>query len=1347
MTKIDDKRQHILNLLQKKNDDPYNKQLLVQFIQEGVDYFLDINLEKHQQHFLCSHKYVNIVVELFPALVVEEKNFIIFRNLLESHLTKCFDCVEAIYIGIKELYKRYKAIYVTDSEIKNTEIFFESLRKWQIKRIKASLTKVAKFKGKINTNTYGNSSSSSYEIYLPIIFDLLLNSKYFQNSNINELFTSILTFLQQQGSFFKLTYRYLPGMLLSALHENQEVRQWAWTSFQTINYELRVKEFKFYEFDVVMNGALQKLVNFGDKQGSKYPFTKNIVEFWKGFRKILSRLENEILYDDSCLKYDIKEIFYTHWKNCTYNQGPLLIELLKALNILLKKLGQDLWTNHGHWKIKILDVFESSNFHVLTITHSKKKFLLAWIQPYIISIISSNTFLTILEKVLDILMKESQKSDCDDGYRIVCYDMILMIVLQTLSKNGLVHYTFYRNYASRSSKFRTLFDNVMLRFSYEDINRNMRSLGMSGMKETLLKKLKEVQRGRNVKYPKRQVRLIETPQNNTKDHWMERFQRQKDNEARLTPNLNPLYKKILSFEFTISSEIPPDTYLRDYETIPTTFSSARHYVQIFEPLLILECWHLCNSKKKVNDHAKFVIFVNDICMVDDFIDVSFHCEEHDLNRLSENDLLYIRYEPSEKDSVQYNIPLIQSIAIFKNQKFLLHLNESSHNVRRFLFKGSKWMAHRIMSLTSIIREYAALIAMHKFSLKGQILSPRASIVSSSAQKIKFYKNNYHINEHQAEIIGNILENDCGFSLIQGPPGSGKSEMIISLISALRDSSNFQGKILVCAPSDSAINILLNKFKDGTGNDIRVNIICLGDSVPNLNVSLDFWAEKMMFDIKGNSSRDLLYYRRKVLEKADVICSTLIESGNEILSTTDIYFNTIIIDDATQAIELSSLIPLKYNPKRVILIGDPRQLPPVISSKFVMQFSYDKSLFARIQKNSPSSTNQLTIQYRMHPEISKFPSQFFYDSLIKDADCLLQKRNQPWHQGQFFSPYRFFDVNEIIIENDLTCDNAEAKIIAKACKRLIKDFHQVDFDGQIGIIVSDKDQKFNILREFTRDTVIELEIDTLDTFQGREKDIIILSCFCPCKENNIGFLNDSKGLNVALTRAKCSLWIFGSSNTLVHNDSWKSLIEDAKNRGCYTEASEGMFYVVEENDDVFDEISLSMEEDEDDMFIEIQDDDMSSILEDSEKIVELKDNMENDEPNDRLTLPSGVFARLNDSVPTGEVSRYFSHPPDHSHCDWRPVHHQRHFQINDNYKNHYQNPYNYRNHFPIDDNHRQRVNNSRRNKYPRVERESTERSRSPIKNDVQDNKRDRSSSPEEGPSRHRRFHNERNYNRT
>jgi superfamily I DNA and/or RNA helicase len=350
-----------------------------------------------------------------------------------------------------------------------------------------------------------------------------------------------------------------------------------------------------------------------------------------------------------------------------------------------------------------------------------------------------------------------------------------------------------------------------------------------------------------------------------------------------------------------------------------------------------------------------------------------------------------------------------------------------------------------------------LIAMPKFSLKNQILNPKISITSSSSvQKVEHYKKNFHINNSQAEIIGKVLDNECGFSLIQGPPGTGKSELVVGLISALKESSNIQGTSLVCAPSNSIIDISVKKLKagiyDSAGNIIRVNIVRLGhsDSISNGtrdDVSLDFLAEKMMSEIKGNDKRDLLYYKRRVLEEADIICSTLIESGHDILSTMNIDFNTIIIDNATQSTELSSLIPLKYNPKRVILIGDPNQSFPAISSEMAKQCYYDQSLFVRIQKNCPSSVNMLKVQYRMHKEICKFPNQFFYNSLIKDSGNLLQKRNQPWHRNKLFPPYKFFNVGGITKEekgaNNLVHNNYEAKIIAQACKRLIKDFSQVN----------------------------------------------------------------------------------------------------------------------------------------------------------------------------------------------------------------------------------------------------------------------------------------------------------------
>ncbi|PKY23785.1 P-loop containing nucleoside triphosphate hydrolase protein [Rhizophagus irregularis] len=1219
-----DNEQYILVLLKEKLENPYNRQLAVKFTQEGVNYFLEINKKNKHQHFLCCPKYIKIVVELFPALVVEEENFIVFRNILKNHLLICFDCVEAFHINAKKLYQRHKSIYITDFENNNIDTFFENLGKWQINRIIAALNNIEE---KIKTD-------DSNEINLPVFFELLLNFKCLQNNKINELLIIVLSTLKQQGKFVKLTSRCMPGLLLCALHENQEVRKWAWISFQTINHEIGAKEFEEFEFDIIIDNILKKLVRFDEKQDFKYPFTKDIVEFWKGFRRILSRLENKIL----CSQYSIKPIIYTYWKKCNRNQESLLAELLKALNMLLEKLKEDFWTNCEQWKVKILDIFESSSFQYLTRVHSKKMFLLTWIKSYMISAFSSNNFINILEKVLDILVKESQKSDCDNGYRILCYDTILEIIIQTLSiNNNYIYYQFYLDYSSKSSKFKTIFDNIMRNFSHEDIKRNMQSLGMSEMKSELLNKLKEDQKKRSAKYLKRQVRVIEAPSNKEKNQWMVRFQKQKDDEARLMPNVSLFYKKILSLNYTASSELPPKSCLSNYKSIPNTFLSVEHYVQIFEPFLILECWqNLVNSKEKANNEDQMDIFIENVCMIDDFIEVSFNCEQHNRGHFLESDLFHIQYEASEQESLQYNI---QNLVIVKNNKLLLYLNDFSHDVRRFLFRDSKWKAYRIMSLTSVTREYAALISMSKFSLKNQIINPKIPITtsSSSTQRLEHYKKNFHVNYLQAEIIGKILDNDCGFSLVKGPPGTGKSEMVVGLISALREHSDVQGTCLICAPSNIIVSILVKKLKagifDSAGNLVRVNIVYLGllGSITNdmRDVSLDFLAEKMMLEVRGGYVKDFSYYKRKVLEGAHIICSTLIESGHEILSTLNINFSTLIIDNVTQATELSSLIPLKYNPKRVVLIGDPNQSSPTVLSKIAKQFSYDQSLFTRIQKNCPSSINTLKIQYRMHKEISKFPNQFFYDSLIKNADYLLQKRNRPWYRNQFFSPYRFFNVERIRNEKN----NSEAKIISQACKRLIKDFSQVNFEGRIGIIIPDKGQKVDFIKELTNDTFIEFEIDTLDAFQGQEKDIIILSCFCAIEEKISEFLRDSKSLNVALTRAKSSLWIFGSAKILVQNDVWKAVIEDAKDRGCYTEAFNNMFSGV---DSIAEDDSLMLEE-----------------------------NIENDNgPNNRsISLQSGLLVQFNDPIPPEEFPSLSHFRSPHVYYERRSVHQRRSFSGN------------------------------------------------------------------------------------
>ena len=121
------------------------------------------------------------------------------------------------------------------------------------------------------------------------------------------------------------------------------------------------------------------------------------------------------------------------------------------------------------------------------------------------------------------------------------------------------------------------------------------------------------------------------------------------------------------------------------------------------------------------------------------------------------------------------------------------------------------------------------------------------------------------------------------------------------------------------------------------------------------------------------------------------------------------FDTIIIDEACQAVELSTLIPLRYSSKRVILIGDPNQLPPTVISKEASSFIYEQSLFARIQGICPSIVNLLAVQYRMHPSISSFPSTFFYDGRLIDGPENAKVTHREWHSNYLLAPYLFYDV--------------------------------------------------------------------------------------------------------------------------------------------------------------------------------------------------------------------------------------------------------------------------------------------------------------------------------------------------
>lgn len=299
-------------------------------------------------------------------------------------------------------------------------------------------------------------------------------------------------------------------------------------------------------------------------------------------------------------------------------------------------------------------------------------------------------------------------------------------------------------------------------------------------------------------------------------------------------------------------------------------------------------------------------------------------------------------------------------------------------------------------------------------------------------------------------------------------------------------------------------------------------------------------------------------QQEILDSAQVLCATLSGSGHEMFKNLNVEFETVIIDEAAQCVELSALIPLKYGCSKCILVGDPKQLPPTVLSQSAARFGYDQSLFVRMQRNQPDDIHLLDTQYRMHPEISLFPSQEFYERRLFDGNDMRRLRHQPWHQSELLGPYRFFDVKGIQERGNRgqsLVNFQELKVAMQLYERFCSDYPKVDLKGKIGIITPYKAQLFELREQFSRrygeNIKEQIEFNTTDAFQGRECEIIIFSCVRASPTGGIGFMTDIRRMNVGLTRAKSSLWILGDSRALVQGEFWNKLIVNAKERNQYT----------------------------------------------------------------------------------------------------------------------------------------------------------------------------------------------------
>lgn len=346
--------------------------------------------------------------------------------------------------------------------------------------------------------------------------------------------------------------------------------------------------------------------------------------------------------------------------------------------------------------------------------------------------------------------------------------------------------------------------------------------------------------------------------------------------------------------------------------------------------------------------------------------------------------------------------------------------------------------------------------------------------------------------------------------------------------------------------------------------IRLEIIQLTKKIKTTGHQLDIQREQLQVKAR---KRDIERRRAQtaIIKGSQVICATLSGSAHNVLSSLQMTFDTVIIDEAAQCIELSALIPLKYGCKQCIMVGDPNQLPPTVLSQHAASLKYEQSLFVRMFKQYPDRIHMLNVQFRMHPDIAVFPSKEFYDNKLTTGSTNFERTKQDWH-NDIFSPYRFFNVKGSQERSERTkslFNKNEAQVAYQLYKNFGEKIGYGNINGKVGIISPYK-QQVTLLKNFFRQMLgniglESIDFNTIDGFQGQEKDIIILSCVrADPAANGVGFLSDIRRMNVAITRAKSSLWILGNEQSLVSSPVWARLIEDAKSRNMYSDYGSSIF---------------------------------------------------------------------------------------------------------------------------------------------------------------------------------------------
>ncbi|XP_058120870.1 uncharacterized protein LOC131262809 [Anopheles coustani] len=428
-----------------------------------------------------------------------------------------------------------------------------------------------------------------------------------------------------------------------------------------------------------------------------------------------------------------------------------------------------------------------------------------------------------------------------------------------------------------------------------------------------------------------------------------------------------------------------------------------------------------------------------------------------------------------------------------------------------------------------------------------------------------------LNKVQLDVVLSMLDecsrwDEPSISLIQGPPGTGKSRVIghLALELIMLEPCRNRVKVLICAQSNTAVDVIAKRLialKHTIGMKHRYKLLRIGtrDKVDSkclpiffdnlvkqsrrarLNEQLSQTSGKVVMSPERRYHEEIRQ-RKRIIDQASIVCTTLGSCTALATHFADDKYDVCIIDEATQCTELCSLLPLMYGMPKLVLVGDINQLPATVLDRESVKAGFRQSLFSRLQGAcGEKRIRTLNVQYRMHPEICRWPNGYFYKRQLKTAQSTLARK--PFPLKPYLVVSLSYDQELTQVQHEIYNRN-EIDFVVGLLKNVVKNCPK---ETTIACITPYQRHKAELLEQVHQRKLRQVQVHSIDSVQGKEYDVVIVSL---ARSNGTGFLNSAERINVALTRARYCLVLCGNFSCLRQQPVWRSVLEDAEKRQLY-----------------------------------------------------------------------------------------------------------------------------------------------------------------------------------------------------